>query len=157
MFLPVVRPDIDATQTTPTSPDGREAAIAPRNKKRILLIDDEETIRKLFQMIVSSSLPDCTVDTAANGKEGTELFAQHHHAAIVMDLHMPVMDGQTAFQEINRLARDRNWEAPAVIFCTGFAPPEIVSRIVADNSMHCLISKPVRGEVLVDAIKARIS
>ncbi len=131
--------------------------LAPRDMKRILLVDDEETILKLFHMIISTALPDCEVDTAANGKEGLDLFAEHHHAVLVMDLHMPVMDGQTAFQEIVSLSKTRNWVPPAVVFCTGFAPPDVVNTIVADSSYHCLISKPVRGEVLVETIKARLS
>jgi nitrogen-specific signal transduction histidine kinase/CheY-like chemotaxis protein len=154
IFLPLVR---HADQHEPEDVATASGSLAPRNRNRILLVDDEGAIIKLFQMIVGAAIPDCEIETANNGKEALDLFSQRHHGCLVMDLHMPVMDGQTAFKEIHSLADTNGWEPPAVIFCTGFAPPDMVNRIVADNSLHCLLSKPVRGEVLVEAIKNRIS
>jgi two-component system cell cycle sensor histidine kinase/response regulator CckA len=158
IFLPVVRQQ-QASAAGLKAATARDSAggIEPRRKDRILLVDDEQTILKLFHMIISSALPDCEIETAANGKEALDLFGLRHHGCVVMDLHMPLMDGQTAFQELLTIAKERGWEPPAVVFCTGFAPPDMVNRVVAGNSMHCLLSKPVRGEVLVDAIKSRIS
>lgn len=129
----------------------------PCTKNRVLLVDDEATIVKLFQMIITASISDCIVDTAPNGQEALKEFEKHHHSVIVMDLHMPIMDGQTAFNEMHKIAEQRNWAPPAVVFCTGFAPPDIVHRIVSTSSRHCLLSKPVRGEILVDAIKNRLT
>jgi two-component system cell cycle sensor histidine kinase/response regulator CckA len=161
MCLP---PCISAATAEAPAPDQEAEAqssgpggVVPRNKNRVMLVDDEATILKLFHMIISAALPDCEIDTASNGKEALDLFAEKHHAVLVMDLHMPVMDGQTAFQEICSLSERNQWEPPTVIFCTGFAPPDIVSRIVADSSNHCLLSKPVRGEVLVETIKTRLA
>lgn len=134
-----------------------QGAPVPCTSNRILLVDDEATIVKLFQMIITSSIPDCTVDTAPNGQEALKEFEKHHHSVIVMDLHMPVMDGQSAFNEIHKIAETRHWMPPAVVFCTGFAPPDMVHRIVSTSSKHCLLSKPVRGEILVDAIRSRLS
>ncbi len=157
IFLPLVRQTDPSEIGTTAEAPGADGAVVSRNKDRILLVDDEATIIKLFQMIISSALPGCEVETANNGKEALDLFAEHHHGCIVMDLHMPVMDGQTAFKEIIELSKRKGWEPPAVVFCTGFAPPDMVNRIVADSSLHCLLSKPVRGEVLVEAIRNRIS
>ena len=160
MFLPapVVSPVEEVRQTENAGDESSpQSAVTARDRTKILLVDDEKTILKLFHMIISSALPECDVETASNGKEALDLFAEKHHGVLVMDLHMPVMDGQTAFLEIMSLSKSRAWEPPAVIFCTGFAPPDLVSRIVSDSSSHCLLSKPVRGEILVDAIKNRIA
>ena len=158
IFIPVVRQQkAEAAGQKPAASAGPAGGIEPRRKDRVLLVDDEQTILKLFHMIISSALPDCEIETAANGREALDLFGERHHGCIVMDLHMPLMDGQTAFQELLSLSKKRGWEPPAVVFCTGFAPPDMVSRVVSANSLHCLLSKPVRGEVLVEAIKTRIS
>lgn len=159
LFLPapVSAPLRDGASAMPGSNKMSQGGRTPRDMKRILLVDDEKTILKLFHMIITSALPHCEVETAPNGKEALDLFSARHHGVLVMDLHMPVMDGQTAFQEIISLSKKRNWEPPAVVFCTGFAPPDVINNIVSDSSYHCLLSKPVRGEVLVETIKSRLS
>ena len=126
------------------------------NKGRILLVDDERTILKLFKMILASGFPDRKIDMAGNGKEAVDLFLEGHHGVLVMDLHMPVMDGQAAFCEIEKMCRAKNWEMPAVIFCTGFAPPDTVRNVVSSNPMHCLLSKPIGGDVLVETVRSRL-
>lgn len=74
-----------------------------------------------------------------------------------MDLHMPVMDGQVSFARIERLCKDKNWEMPPTVFCTGFAPPDIVRNLVMKNPIHCLLSKPISARTLIDAVKSRLA
>jgi CheY-like chemotaxis protein len=126
------------------------------DRKKVLLVDDEESIRKLFRMIVSQELPGCQVDMAGNGLEALEAFSKGHHAVLLMDLHMPVMDGPSAFGEIERLCSVRDWEMPSVVFCTGFAPPDSVMSVVQANQAHGLLLKPVTSEVLVATIQTRL-
>lgn len=125
----------------------------PCDKRRILVVDDEEVIQKLFSMVLSWELPEAHVEVAANGVEALAAFEAKHHGVLLMDLHMPVMDGQSAFMELEHQCRAQRWEMPRVVFCSGFAPPnEVRDRVCSDRS-HCLLTKPVANEVLVDAIR----
>jgi two-component system, cell cycle sensor histidine kinase and response regulator CckA len=160
LFLPAIK---GKTAKQPTEkekePSGEEAhavKLAPRNIGRILLVDDEKPILKLFQMMIKAALPDREIDTAENGAEAMGLFRDNHHGIVVMDLHMPIMDGQAAFLEIEKLCAEKEWEMPAVIFCTGYVPSDLVHDAVSKSPYHCLLQKPIRGEVLVDAIKKRL-
>jgi len=135
----------------------KASGIVECNKERILIVDDEKTILKLFQMILSSGLPDRKIDLAANGKEALDLFLKEHHGVLIMDMHMPIMDGQAAFCEIEKACRTQNWKMPAVIFCTGFAPPDTVRNIVSMSPVHCLLSKPVSGDILVETVRSRLA
>ena len=126
------------------------------DKNKILLVDDEKTILKLFQMILSSGMPGYTIDVANNGLEAVESFSIGHHAVLIMDLHMPVMDGQAAFFKIEHLCKENNWEMPSVVFCTGFAPPDSIRGVLDAGSRHCLLSKPVSGETIIEAVKSRL-
>ena len=85
------------------------------DRKRVLLVDDEESIRTLFQIILSAQLPDRTFDVASNGAEAVESFIRGHHAVLLMDLHMPVMDGQIAFAEIERICRKIGLQAKMLV------------------------------------------
>jgi len=126
------------------------------DKTSMLLVDDEESIRILFEMILSADLPDLHIDLACNGQEALELFSRKHHAILLMDLHMPVMDGRTAFGEIQEMCRERSWQMPSVVFCTGFAPPEPVIKAIEEDETHCLLAKPVSGRCLIEAIRDRL-
>lgn len=125
-------------------------------KTSVLLVDDEGAIRRLFQLILGAALPDCTIDVAADGAEAVDRFSRVHHKVLVMDLHMPVMDGQTAFCRIQELCEEGSLEMPSVVFCTGFAPPDVVTRVVTGSEKHCLLSKPVSGDVLTEAVRSRL-
>lgn len=127
-----------------------------RCAERILVVEDETALSRLFCMVLSGEFPHCDIDTAENGEEAVELFSRSHHRVLLMDLHMPVMDGQTAFFEIRKLCGDREWEMPAVVFCTGFVPPNTVSKVIEEEPSHCLLSKPVSNSMIIDAVRERL-
>ncbi|MFO7870854.1 MAG: response regulator [Kiritimatiellia bacterium] len=128
----------------------------PCAKNTILIVDDETMVRKVFQRLLSISLPECKVDTANNGSEAVDSFSREHQRVILMDLHMPVMDGETAFRKIRDFSSEKNWEAPAVIFCTGYEPPHTIGNIVSEHPLHCLLRKPVTNDTLLEAVKLRL-
>ena len=107
-------------------------------------------------MILGSALKDMEFDLVENGAEALEAFKKRRHGVILMDLHMPVMDGQVAFREIMKTCEERGWAKPAVLFITGFAPSENLRDIVAENPQHCLLSKPVRNQVLISEVSKRL-
>ncbi len=123
---------------------------------RVLIVDDEEGIRALFQTIVANDLPGVRLDMARDGAEALLRFQQCPYQVLIMDLHMPVMDGLAAFERIQHHCQMTETTMPAVIFCTGFAPPRGVREIVNGSTRHVLLAKPVRGEVLVSAIRSHL-
>jgi len=135
---------------------GRGTAVKHCDKTRMLLVDDEESIRFLFQMILAADLPDLNIDLACNGREALDMFSRGHHAVLLMDLHMPVMDGRSAFEAIRKMCGERRWQMPSVVFCTGFVPPEPVARAVEEDASHCLLAKPVSSRRLIEAIRLRL-
>lgn len=130
--------------------------VVPCDRGRVLIVDDEATIVRLFKMLLEFDLPGKQIDTACNGAEAIEKFSSGHHGVLVMDLHMPVMDGLNAFLNIESSCRSNDWQMPAVVFCTGYAPPDPVLKAVAGSSSHCLLQKPVTSDVLVQAVASRL-
>ncbi len=123
----------------------------------VLLVEDEERIRKMFSMVIEAELPHVRLDQAANGKEALQAFQRQPYDVIVMDLHMPVMDGRQAFIELRRYCLDHHIKMPSVIFCTGFSVPKFLKQIVDDeNEPHILLLKPVRNADLVQTIRQRL-
>jgi CheY-like chemotaxis protein len=70
--------------------------------KRILLVDDETTVRKSFRMILE--IDDHTVMEANNGAEALNLFSKGQFDLVTTDFEMPVMKGDELAVRIKRLA-----------------------------------------------------
>lgn len=60
-------------------------------KPKILVVDDEETLRNLLQDVMREEGLD--VEIAASGEEALEKFKQHQHNVIFTDLKMPGISG----------------------------------------------------------------
>ena len=152
-MVETVTDDVAQAGPLPTDPGAM-----PCDRRRLLVVDDEESIRLLFHMILAYDFPDVDIDMAANGQEALDLFINRHHAVLLMDLHMPVMDGRAAFDAIRKMCDRRRWQMPAFVFCTGFAPPDaVIDAVEADASPHCLLSKPVNNETLVESVRTRLT
>ena len=65
---------------------------------RVLVVDDGAETRELIRLLLEES--GLTVDLAENGLIGVEMAVASQYDAILMDVHMPVMDGFTAVQTL---------------------------------------------------------
>lgn len=126
------------------------------NKHRVMIVDDDAGVAKVLEMIVHQGLPDVHVDRASNGEEAVNLFMDGHQSVLIMDLHMPVMDGETAFNTIRNLCEKNSWEMPSVLFCTAYAPSDYVETVCSDNSRHCLLIKPPSPMDIIDLVRQRV-
>lgn len=136
---------------------GAGDALTPCESRRVLVVDDEKAIAKLFSKIIEASVSGAEVETAFNGKDAVDKFKANRCSVVLMDLHMPVMDGHTAFEEIERYCKEQKWQMPAVVFCSGYVISEAVDKLVSRDPRHCVLTKPVRHDDLVATIEARLS
>jgi two-component system chemotaxis response regulator CheY len=68
-------------------------------KPRVLVIDDEESVRIWLKGLLVS-LGCEVVGEAENGQEGVELFKRERPDLVLLDLQMPVMNGDEALDHI---------------------------------------------------------
>ncbi len=125
--------------------------------QRVLVVDDDPMVRRLFKTIINLDMPNMKVDVAVNGADGIDAFERGRHGVITMDLRMPVMDGMSAFRQIGELCTGNHWIMPSVIFCTGYAPPSGIDGILGQSRSHQLLHKPVTAELLVETIQSKLS
>ncbi|MBT8221326.1 MAG: response regulator transcription factor [Bacteroidia bacterium] len=79
--------------------------------KRILIIEDEESIRKLLKL--NLELEGYEVVTTDNGKTGIDLTEEQHFDVIILDVMLPEIDGFDVCEQI----RLKNMEVP-ILFLT---------------------------------------
>lgn len=119
---------------------------------RILVAEDNA----LNQEIVVELLRDsgAEVETVENGREAVRQFEAHaagYYNLILMDIHMPVMDGYTATQRIRSLPRPDAVSLP-IIAMTADAFAEDV-RKCRNAGMDAHLSKPISIERLFALIE----
>lgn len=71
---------------------------------RILVIDDEKSIRSTLQEILQYE--NYEVDLAASGPEGLELFQENKYDIVLCDIKMPEMDGIEVLEKIHEAGAD---------------------------------------------------
>ncbi len=127
------------------------------DKRHILIADDDPEIRRIFKMVLSIELPDYTIDTVENGAEAFTAFVANHHAVLLLDLHMPLMDGEDSFYEIRDMCENENFEMPSIIFITAYDPTRVVRNIVSKDPTHCMLKKPISNDLLVSTVRSRLA
>jgi excisionase family DNA binding protein len=147
--------DIDAWLESQRPRSGRLAAApstAPRSaavagRPRVLVVDDEATIRDLLSKTLA--LAEYDVDLAPDGRSALDRLRMIPYDLLITDLKMPGVDGLTVIREARRLKADL-----PVIIITGFSNE--ASAIEAVNlGVSGYLTKPFRvPRVLAAAAKA---
>jgi FixJ family two-component response regulator len=112
----------------------------------IAVVDDEEPIRKALSRLLR--LAGFEIETFASGVEFLESLRNHAPDCLVLDLHMPVMDG---FEVESQLTRG-DFQIP-VVAITGRDAPKERERIL-ELGVAAFLQKPLDGQILVAAINA---
>ena len=73
----------------------------------VLIIDDEETIRQVLTEFFNSFNhgTNYKVETASNGADGVMMMLRRRPDLVLIDLHMPVMDGLQALAQLRGSTR----------------------------------------------------
>ncbi len=72
--------------------------------KRILVIDDDEFVRKSFTLALTGS--GYEVDTAESGEKGLKKAGNERYDLIYLDLKMPGLNGVETLRELRKRDRD---------------------------------------------------
>jgi len=67
---------------------------------RVIVADDQASVREGLVLLLGGLPGIDVVASAANGEQAIELVAEHQPDAILLDLHMPVLDGTEATRRL---------------------------------------------------------
>ena len=111
---------------------------------RIAIVDDEPLARRRLCDLLAA-LPHCTVcGEAGTGQEALTLSVDAQAEVVLLDIHMPGMDGLETARHLARLAAP-----PAVIFTTAYDEHALAA---FDAGAIDYLLKPVRAERLQAAL-----
>jgi two-component system KDP operon response regulator KdpE len=110
------------------------------NKAEILVIDDEEQIRRMLEITLKTN--NYIVSEAATGNEGLIMASNHPPDLILLDLGLPGKDGMMVLQEL------REWHTGPIIILSVQDSEEVIIKAL-DKGANDYLSKPFRtGELL---------
>jgi signal transduction histidine kinase len=112
---------------------------------RIVLIDDEEGIRRVTRITLEDA--GYTVYTAENGERGLALCEETAPQIVITDVRMPVMDGITVLGQIKQTHPETE-----VIVATAFGEMDLAIRALQLDASD-FITKPLHSEALSVALE----
>jgi CheY-like chemotaxis protein len=121
------------------------------DKRKILIIDDEEKFTKYVKLNLEST-GNYEVMVASNGLSGLEAARVFKPDLILLDIMMPDMDGT---EVIEQLKDDESCKNIPVVFLTAIVTKKEVDR-KSNIGGHPFIAKPVNLQNLVSSIEQNI-
>lgn len=114
---------------------------------KILLIDDDQTLQKLFSQFLTRK--GLEVSLAENGKEGLRMMQENRPDLIVTDIMMPEMDGLEILLQI----RNNHDDIPVIAISGGMRalPVNFLQQAKLFGARY-VFEKPVPLDVLYKAI-----
>jgi CheY-like chemotaxis protein len=108
----------------------------------ILIVEDDAEVSFVFKLLLADEGFDVSV--APNGLVAMEIVDSHQPDLILLDLHMPIMDGETFAARF----RDEYGANTPIIVITAVPPPALEERI--ENAV--VLKKPVELDLLLETI-----
>ena len=116
---------------------------------RVLLADDQVLVRAGFRLLLESAGDIEVIGEAANGGVAVALTREHAPDVVLMDLHMPEVDGVTATRLI---AGDARLASTRVVVLTTFDDDETVFAALRAGASGFLV-KDVEPDELLQAVR----
>jgi two-component system response regulator AtoC len=117
-------------------------------RARILVVDDEEVVRRSYARILGEM--DCDAQAASDGEQALQAMAQRPFDVVLLDLRMPGAQGLDILKTIKE-----RWPASEVVIITGY--PTFESARTALRLGACdYLAKPPEADALVEAARGAL-
>jgi CheY-like chemotaxis protein len=119
---------------------------------RVLLVDDNPVNRMVVRLFLAPFRPQIT--EAENGVQALEKLGQNTFDIVLLDIHMPVMDGGECIQRIRSSGAD--WRAVSVLALTADAMSGDRERYLC-MGMDDYVAKPIDQRELLSKVAALLA
>jgi len=130
-----------------SAPEGTPTEAATEHSPLKILLVEDGTMNQTVALGLLRRLG-YRADVAWNGREAVEALERQPYDVVLMDVHMPELDGLDATRQI----RDRWKEGPHIIAMTANAMAEDREACLAAG-MNDYLAKPIRLDTLAEALR----
>ena len=117
-------------------------------KTRILIVDDEEIVRRSHMRILAS-VP-CKVEAVRDGQQALQAMEAESYDVVLLVLRMPGMDGLTVLKAIKE-----RWPESEIVVITGYPCLDTAKEAIRLGA-HDYLSKPVAPNEVIHATTAAL-
>lgn len=112
------------------------------NKNRVLIVDDDETVRTAFRRSLEGM--SCAVAAARDGEEALQTMEQSPFDVILLDMRMPGQDGLSVLRTIKQ-----KWPESEVVIITGYPTVDTAKQAVQLGAFD-YVAKPVGPQDVIN-------
>ena len=116
--------------------------------KSILLVDDDDSILKIFEIFLTSN--GYQVSTSNTAEKAYKILKEKKHEIAILDFILPEIRGDKLALEIKKIQKDIE-----IIFVTGFSQFETCIKALKVGISEILL-KPITADELVSAVSRTI-
>ncbi len=117
-------------------------------RARILVVDDEESVRRSYERLLGEL--DCDAQAAGDGEQALRAMERHPADAVLLDLKMPGAGGLEVLEALKR-----RWPESEVVVITGYPTVESAKRALQLGACGYL-AKPADPDEVVDAARGAL-
>jgi len=130
----------------------RKAAVTleSKNEKRILIVEDDENMRKSIARLLKREMTTAKVMTSADGIDASAKLGSFMPDLILADIMMPRMDG---VQFIHYISNTKRYVKTKIIVITGLHKDDSRVLAVKEAGIESIFYKPFEDENLILAIR----
>lgn len=149
IFFPSIE---EKSSTCKKTLDFREEKSTQASQKiKILVVDDEKLVRDTLKNMLEIGGYDVLL--ASNGEEAIKVYLENKEqiAMVLLDMTMPIMDGEETFRELRRINPNVK-----VLLSSGYNEKDILERFIG-KGLTGFIQKPFVLSSLLETIKSIIN
>ena len=121
---------------------------------KILLVEDSPVNIRLALILLKKLNHNVVV--AKNGEKGVQLFIENHERSpvqcVLMDIHMPIMDGREAARKIRQFENGTQNKTPIVAMTATIDPADEKKNNCTGGEWDYILKKPISLESLNDLL-----
>jgi signal transduction histidine kinase/CheY-like chemotaxis protein len=137
----------------PAPVDEEDVAALDDRPVRVLLAEDNHVNQKVIQAMIGAFVELTIVE---NGEAAVDAFHSQAYDVILMDTHMPVLDGLSAIRRIRAEESAGGLPRTPIISLTADAMPQQVEAArIAGADLH--VAKPITAETLIRSLQAALA
>lgn len=114
------------------------------DKKKILIVDDQHSVRVLLTEVFLSEGLD--IFQCENGQQAVKMYQEVLPDVVLLDIRMPVMNGDVVLEKLKEINPDVK-----IIIMTAHGDIELISKCMRLGALH-IFTKPFNIEELRHAV-----
>lgn len=125
---------------------------AQNKSKTILVVEDEEYLRDLYEQILKQE--EYTVEVAVNGEEAYQKMSQKDYDLVILDVILPKMDG---LQVVDKLKKEGHAVDKNVVLLSNLGQELVVAKAIDLGVRGYMVKSDYTPEELVKEVNGYVS